>query len=104
MGGGKFRREAWSSGFRHSRNRESRGRVIGNFHSESPGINQGHSSLEDAWRQSRLSGEIPTGKPNRHIGIRCFANPEDKATGVFEIVNHEVARSSKDRPSLRMHG
>jgi hypothetical protein len=66
--------------------------------------NQVRSSLEDAWRQSRLSGEISTGKPNRHIGILRFADPEDKATGAFEITNHEIARSSEDRPSLRTCG
>jgi hypothetical protein len=40
-------------------------------------------------------GEIPTGKPNRHIGIRCFVNPEDKATRAFEIMNCELARRTR---------
>jgi hypothetical protein len=78
--------------------------VIENFHSENPRVNQVCSSLEDAWRQSRLSGEILTGKPNWHIGIRRFVNLEDKETGAFEITNRKIARSSEDHPSVRTRG
>jgi hypothetical protein len=30
--------------------------------------------------------KVPVEKSNRHIGVRRFANPEDKAPGAFEIV------------------
>jgi hypothetical protein len=41
---------------------------------------------------------------HRHIGVRCFMNPEDKAPEHLKSRNCEIARSGEDRPFLGMHG